>query len=74
MADTTERVGQVEKRHKARQVANAINAIEGVPVSKYADELAKRWENGELTGEQMKQLLSEYHHKIAAQAKEQNEN
>ena len=55
------------------QIAKAINAIEGAPTSEYADELARRWAKGELTSEQMKQLLSEYHQKIAASAKEHNE-
>lgn len=68
-----DRIEEIKKRQKARQLANTINAIEGVPTSEYADELAKRWACGELTGEQMKQLLSEYYHKIATAAKEQDE-
>lgn len=61
---------ELKKRQKARQVANAINAIEGVPISEYAVELSKRWANGELTGEQLKQLLKAHHHKIVSSVKE----
>ena len=43
-----------KKRIAAVKTADAINAIEGVPVSNYARALSKSWARGELTGAQMK--------------------
>ena len=40
------------------QDGDAINAIEGVPVSDYARQLSASWARGELTGEPMKAALS----------------
>ena len=52
-----------------RRVAavDAINAIEGAPVSDYAKFLSYTWAKGELTGEQMKAALLASHQKLAAQ-------
>lgn len=58
-----------EKRQAAVRVANAINVIEGVPVSDYAKLLSRRWADGEITGEQMKKLLAASHRKLADQAR-----
>ena len=55
------------RRIEAVKLANAINAIEGVPVSDYAMTLSKCWANGELTGEQMKTALLASHRKMAEQ-------
>lgn len=57
----------IKKRHEAVKLADAINAIEGVPVSRYAKALSTAWANGELTGEQMKAALLSSHYKLAAQ-------
>ena len=54
-------------RINALKLADALNAIEGVPVSDYAKMLSICWANGELTGEQMKAALLASHRKIAAQ-------
>lgn len=54
-------------RINAVKLADALNAIEGVPVSDYAKTLSRCWANGELTGEQMKAALLALHQKIAAQ-------
>ena len=43
------------RRIQAVKLADALNAIEGVPVSDYAKALSQCWANGELTGEQMKE-------------------
>ena len=43
-----------KKRLAAYKTACAINAVEGVPVSRYAKALSHSWVRGELTGEQMK--------------------
>lgn len=58
---------QLERRIAAVKTADAINAIEGVPVTDYARTLSKCWAKGELTGEQMKAALIASHKKMAAQ-------
>lgn len=55
------------RRAEAVKLADALNAIEGVPVSDYAKTLSHCWANGELTGEQMKSALLAFHRKLAAQ-------
>lgn len=57
----------IQKRGAAVKTADAINAIEGAPVSAYARALSTSWARGELTGQQMKQALMEYHRRIAEQ-------
>lgn len=49
------------KRQNAVRVADALNSIEGVPVSDFAKSLSSKWANGEITGEQMKALLIAAH-------------
>lgn len=58
---------QISRRIAAVKTADAINAIEGVPVSRYAQVLSRSWASGEITGEQMKQALLTSHAKLAAQ-------
>ena len=53
--------GAKERRIQAVKLADALNAIEGVPVSEYAKMLSQRWANGDLTGEQMKTTLLAFH-------------
>lgn len=43
-----------EKRLRAVKIANAINSIEGVPLSDKVKQISERWANGEITSEQMK--------------------
>ena len=57
----------IQKRGAAVKTADATNAIEGAPVSSYARALSTSWARGELTGQQMKQALMEYHRRIAEQ-------
>lgn len=54
-----------KQRTEAVKLADAPNAVEGVPVSDYAKELSQRWANGELTGEEMKTALLAYHQELA---------
>lgn len=54
------------KRTNAVKLADAINAIQSVPVSDYATELSHRWIKGELTSEEMKSLLVARHLEIVA--------
>lgn len=58
-----------ERRIAAVKAADAINAIEGVPVSDYARTLSVRWAKGELSGEEMKQALLASHRKLAAKVR-----
>lgn len=55
------------KRKQAVKLADALNAIEGVPVSPYAQTLSQCWAKGELTGAQMKEALLASHQKLARQ-------
>ncbi|WP_363325497.1 antitoxin VbhA family protein [uncultured Phocaeicola sp.] len=54
-----------QKRVTAVETADAINAIEGVPVSEYARELSYRWARGELGDDDMLSALLESHKKLA---------
>ena len=56
-----------KRRIQTVKLADALNAIEGVPVSDYAKTLSQCWANGELTGNQMKEALLASHRKLAAQ-------
>ena len=56
-----------KKRLAAYKMACAINAVEGVPVSRYAKALSHSWVRGELTGEQMKKALLDHHRRIVQQ-------
>ena len=58
---------QISRRIAAVKTADAINAIEGVPVSNYAWMLSRSWARGELSGEQMKAALLASHRKMAEQ-------
>ena len=60
---------QLSKRFAAVKMADAINAIEGAPVSDYARRLSASWARGELTGEQMKTALLASHKLMAASVK-----
>lgn len=60
---------QLNRRVAAVKTADAINAIEGAPVSEYARKLSASWARGELTGEQMKAVLLAYHKSIAARVR-----
>ena len=60
-------VAAQNRRVQAVKLADALNAIEGVPVSDYAKTLSRCWARGELTGEQMKTALLSSHRKLAAQ-------
>lgn len=55
----------LNRRIAAVKAADAINAIEGVPVSDYAKELSDRWARGKITDQQMKAALLVSHEKLA---------
>lgn len=52
---------KIEKRRKAVKVADAINNIEGVPISEKAKELSTLWVNGELSSSEMKKIIIDAH-------------
>ena len=49
------------RRLRAVRVANAVNKVEGVPVTENARNLSAQWARGEITGEAMKSALLEKH-------------
>ena len=53
------------RRIAAVKAADAINAMEGVPVSDYAQTLSVCWAKGEITDQQMKSALLDYHRKLS---------
>ena len=55
----------LNRRITAVKAADAINAIEGVPVSDHAKDLSARWARGEITDQQMKAALLASHEKLA---------
>ena len=55
------------RRIQAVKLADALSAIEGVPVSDYAKKLSQQWADEEISGEEMKSLLLEYHRKIVSE-------
>ena len=54
------------RRLAAVKAADAINSIEGVPVSDYVRSLSDRWAEGEITGAEMKTALLDYYRKLAS--------
>ena len=58
---------QLNRRVAAVKTADAINAIEGAPVSDYAKQLSAKWARGELTGDQVKAALLAHHKRLAEQ-------
>ena len=57
---------QKNRRMQAVKLADALNAIEGAPVSAYAQTLSQQWAMGHLSGEQMKQALLLSHQRMAS--------
>ncbi len=55
----------LNRRIAAVKAADAINAIEGVPVSDYAKTLSACWARGEITDQQMRDALLASHRKLA---------
>lgn len=55
------------RRLAAIKVADAINAIEGAPVSDYVRGLSDRWARGEITGDEMKTALLDYYRQKAVE-------
>ena len=53
------------KRTAAIKVADALNMIEGVPVSTFAKELSEKWAKGEITGADMKAALIAKHKRLS---------
>ena len=49
------------RRMRAVRIANAINKVEGVPVTAEAKKLSSLWAKGEITGEAMLTALINKH-------------
>lgn len=49
------------RRLEAVKLANAVNKIEGAPVSTQAKKLSARWARGEISGAKMKAMLIAKH-------------
>lgn len=49
------------RRLAAVKLADAVNKIEGIPVSTRARQLSARWARGEITGYEMKAALLKAH-------------
>ena len=54
---------QIQRRMRAVKIADAINNIEGVPISEKAKELSTLWVNGELSSSEMKKIFIDTHKK-----------
>ena len=52
------------RRLAAVKLANAVNKIEGVPVSSQAKTLSARWARGEISGKEMKAALIAKHKQV----------
>ena len=52
---------ETKKRYAAERVADTCNRIEGVPVSKHAQELSRQWVLGQISGDEMIRRLVEQH-------------
>lgn len=53
------------RRTAAIKVADALNMIEGVPVSAFAKDLSIKWAKGEITSSDMKAALIAKHKKVS---------
>ena len=54
---------QIQRRMRAVKIADAINNIEGMPISEKDKELSTLWANGELSSSEMKKSLIDAHRK-----------
>ena len=62
-------IQQLNRRIAAVKTADAINAIEGAPVSDYAKQLSAKWARGELNDEQAMDALLAHHKRLAEQVR-----
>jgi hypothetical protein len=56
------------RRIAAVMLADAVNKIEGVPISRQARQLSARWVKGEITGAEMKEMLIASHKRPSTEA------
>ena len=55
---------ETQKRYAAERVADTCNRIEGVPVSKRAQELSRQWVHGQISGDEMIRELVKQHRRV----------
>ena len=60
---------EYNRRLRAVKMANAINKIEGGPISKDARDMSAKWVRGEITGEAMIATLLEKHKRTAVEVR-----
>ena len=53
------------RRLRAVRIANAVNKVEGVPVTETARQLSAQWVRGEISGEAMRSALLAKHRRAA---------
>ena len=56
---------EYSRRLNAVKLADAVNKIEGVPITENALRLSAQWVRGEITGEEMKAALIKKHQQAA---------
>ncbi len=56
---------EIQKRQRAVKIADAIDGIEGVPVSNFAKELSEKWAEGTISDPQMIEMLVNAHRKVS---------
>lgn len=55
---------EIQKRIRAVKIADAINGIEGVPLSDFAKDLSDKWVQGNISDSQMIEMLVNAHRKV----------
>ena len=55
---------EFQKRKRAVKIADAINGIEGGPVSEFAKDLSDKWAQGTISDSQMIEMLVNAHRKV----------
>lgn len=57
------------RRRDAVRLADAVNKIEGAPISEYARLLSDKWARGEITGDEMIEALVAKHKRRLSEVK-----
>ena len=48
---------EIAKRQRSVKIAKTINSIEGVPIPEETNEFFRQWINGEITDEQLTEIM-----------------
>lgn len=52
-----------KRRERALKLANVVSKTEGVKTTEEAEKIFKEWEQGKITGEEMKEKILQLHKK-----------